>query len=88
VTNLAGAKFVIPNEVEGISRLSPARRSLTGQTGTPVCHKQARPLSSLCLPGFFALLDQLPEFAGLAQLGVFGHGQFASEKEIPKSILV
>jgi hypothetical protein len=37
---------------------------------------------------FFALLDQLPKFAGFAQLGVFGHRQFASEKEIAKRILV
>jgi hypothetical protein len=37
---------------------------------------------------FFALLDQLPEFAGLAQLGVFGYRQFAAEKEIAKRVLV
>jgi hypothetical protein len=40
------------------------------------------------LPSFFALLDQFPEFAILAQLGVFGHWQFASKKKITKRVLV
>jgi hypothetical protein len=40
------------------------------------------------LPRFFALLDQFPEFACLAELGVFGYRQFASEKEIAKRVLV
>src|SRR6266496_288792 len=44
--------------------------------------------SWLRLPRLLTLLDQLPEFARLAQLRVFRNGQFAAKKEIEKRVLV
>jgi hypothetical protein len=46
-----------------------------------------RPIRS-GFPRFFALLDQFPEFACFAELRIFGHWQFAPEKEIAKRVLV
>src|SRR5262249_1410234 len=38
--------------------------------------------------GLFALFDQLPKLARLAQLIVFRHRKFAAEKKIPQRVLV
>src|SRR5881396_2301567 len=43
---------------------------------------------SRCFPRSFALLDQLPELAVLAELVIFRHRQFAAEKEFAKRVLV
>src|SRR6266403_126416 len=50
--------------------------------------RRRRAARSRCFPRPLALLDQLPKLAVLAELVVFRHREFASEKKITKRVLV